>query len=146
MKSIFDNKTRDELITRINSLDENSTAQWGKMNVYEMVKHCTIWEEMLLNKKLYRQSFIGRLFGKMALKDMLLDKPVKQNIPTVPSFKVSGNGDVAAAKAEWINLIGEHAERESSGFVHPFFGKLTADQAGRMAYKHIDHHLRQFGR
>jgi hypothetical protein len=144
MNTIFDKPTRDELIKRINTFDKNSTAQWGKMNIYQMLKHCTIWEEMLLGKRQYRQSFIGRLFGKMALKDILKDKPLKPNLPTVPSFKIRGNGDVDAAKAEWIGLIGEHALRKNSGFVHPFFGKLTAEQAGRMAYKHIDHHLRQF--
>ena len=89
---------------------------------------------------------MGRLFGKIALKSMLKDEPLKPNLPTVPSFKISGNGDVAAAKAEWINLIAQHAVQQSSGFVHPFFGELTAEQAGRIAYKHIDHHLRQFNR
>ena len=144
MKSVFDKSTRDELIGRIQLLHENSTASWGKMNVYQMLKHCALWEEMLLGKKQYRQSFPGRLFGKIALKNMLKDEPMKPNLPTVPSFKITGNGDVAAAKAEWINLMKEHERQKSSGFVHPFFGKLTADQAGRMAYKHIDHHLRQF--
>lgn len=144
MKSIFDQTTRDELIARINSLNENSKPAWGKMSVYQMLKHCTLWEEMLLGKRQYRQSFLGRLFGKMALKDMLKDEPMKPNLPTVPSFKISGDGDVSAAKAEWVALIKEHASKESAGFVHPFFGKLTADQAGCMAYKHIDHHLRQF--
>jgi hypothetical protein len=144
MKSIFDKATRDELINRINSLNENSKAQWGKMNVYEMLKHCTQWEEMLLGKKQHKQSFLGRLFGKIALKDMMKDEPIKPNLPTVPSFKIRGTGDVAAAKAEWIDLMGKHGLQENKGFVHPFFGKLTAEQAGCMAYKHIDHHLRQF--
>ena len=144
MKSIFDKETRDELISRIHSLNENSTAQWGKMNVYQMVKHCKLWEEMLLGKNQYKQSFLGRLFGKLALKDMMKDEPAKRNLPTIPSFKMSGNGDVAAAKAEWIRLLREHELQKNSGFLHPFFGKLTADQAGRMDYKHIDHHLRQF--
>jgi hypothetical protein len=144
MKSVFDKATSAELISRINSLDERSTAQWGKMNVYQMVKHCTLWEEMLLGKKQYRQTFLGRLFGRMALKDMLKDEPLKQNLPTVPSFKVCANGDIGAAKAEWMAHIAEHALQENTGFVHPFFGKLTAEQAGRIAYKHIDHHLRQF--
>ena len=144
MKSIFDKTTREELLTRINSLDENSTARWGKMNLYQMLKHCALWEEMLLGKKQYRQSFLGRLFGKIALKDILKDEPLKLNLPTVPSFKVSDNGDVATAKAEWIRLIRQHEQQKSSGFVHPFFGQLTEGQAGLIAYKHIDHHLRQF--
>ncbi len=99
----------------------------------------------MLGKKQYRQSFLGRLFGKIALKNMLKDEPMKPNLPTVPSFKISGKGDIIAAKAEWINLISEHGQKKSWEFVHPFFGKLTDEQAGRIAYKHIDHHLRQFG-
>ncbi|MFL5789356.1 MAG: DUF1569 domain-containing protein [Flavisolibacter sp.] len=144
MKSVFDKTTRDELINRINLLNENSTAKWGKMNVYQMLKHCILWEEMLLGKKQYRQSLLGRLFGKIALKSMLKDEPMKPNLPTVPSFKIRSNGNVAVAKAEWIKLLNEHAQRKNSGIIHPFFGKLTDDQAGQMAYKHIDHHLRQF--
>jgi hypothetical protein len=144
MKSVLDPATRDELIGRINSLNENSSPQWGKMNVYQMLKHCILWEEMLLGKKQYRQSFLGRLFGKIALKSMLKDEPIKPNLPTVPAFKISTNGDVASAKAEWIGLLEEHARQKNAGFVHPFFGQLTAEQAGRIAFKHIDHHLRQF--
>jgi hypothetical protein len=145
MNTVFNKLTRDELIIRINSLNEDSKAQWGKMNVYQMLKHCTQWEEMLLGKRQYRQTFIGKLFGKMALKNMLKDEPIKPNLPTVPSFKIIDNGDVAAAKAEWIGLIREHDLQEGSAIVHPFFGKLNAEQAGVIAYKHIDHHLRQFG-
>ena len=98
MKTIFDKSTTDELICRIKTLDENSTAQWGKMNVSQMLKHCTLWDEMALGKKKYKQSFIGRLFGKMALKDMMKDVPMKKNLPTIPSFKIKENTDVAEEK------------------------------------------------
>ena len=98
MKSIFDKITRDELISRINSLNESSAAQWGKMTVSQMMKHCTQWDEMALGKKKYKQSFIGKLFGKMALKDMMKDEPVKKNLPTVPTFKIKGNPDFAEEK------------------------------------------------
>ena len=144
MDTILDHTTRERLIERIQTLTENSKAQWGKMNVYQMLKHCTKWEEMLLERKQYRQSLIGRLFGKMALRDMLKDEPMRPNLPTVPSFKVRDNGDVEAAKSEWIDLIRQHDKQKNRGFVHPFFGKLTAEEAGQMSYKHIDHHLRQF--
>lgn len=62
MKTIFDDSTRDKLIDRINSLDENSTAQWGKMNVYQMTKHCSIWDEWMLGKNnpAYKQGFLGK--------------------------------------------------------------------------------------
>ncbi len=66
MKTVFDKTTRNELINRIKTLDENSTAQWGKMNIYQVLKHCTLWQEWVLGKKTYKRAFIGRLFGKMA--------------------------------------------------------------------------------
>ncbi len=146
MKTILDTETRLELIGRINLLDETSCALWGKMNLYQMITHCSKWEEMLLGKTQYKQLLLGRLFGKMALKDMMKDEPVKHNMPTLSFLRITGDGDVTAAKAQWISLIREHDSREACGFVHPFFGLISARQAGIMGYKHADHHLRQFNR
>ena len=145
MKTIHDQATRNELIERIGNLNAHRTPLWGKMTPYQMAKHCVKWEEMHLGKQLYKQSFLGRLFGKMALKDMLRDEPMKPNLPTVPSFVIKDNGNVEAEKQKWLMLIREHDQYSPDGFFHPFFGKLTREQAGVMDYKHIDHHLRQFG-
>lgn len=146
MKTIFDNDTRAQLIDRIGNINENSTAQWGRMTVYQMLKHCRLWEEMVLGKTIYKQSFMGKLFGKMALKGMLKDDShIKKNMPTVPGFKITGAGDVEVEKAKWISLIKEQENFSNHNFVHPFFGKMTQEQIGYFAYKHTDHHLRQFG-
>ena len=144
MKSIFDQSTREELKTRILSLQENNPAQWGKMNIFQMMRHCTKWDEMALGKKTYNQSLIGKLFGKMALKDMMKDEPMKKNLPTVPSFKVKEYINMAEEKMKWIKLIDEYEHSSDHGFVHPFFGMMTREQTGYLVYKHVDHHLRQF--
>jgi len=145
MKTVYDHATRDDLIRRINTLHNNSTAQWGKMNVYQMVKHCRLWEEMMLGKKKYDRAFIGRLFGKLALNSMLKDDgPLRRNTPTIPEFIIKDEGDVSIEKSKWIALIEEHAHTWAPDLVHPFFGKLTKEQTGRLVYKHNDHHLRQF--
>lgn len=144
MKSILEASTREEVIKRIESLNVNIPPQWGKMNSYQMFEHCAMWQEMLLGKREYKQSLLGKIFGKIALKDMMKDTPMKANMPTVGSFKITGNGDAQAAKAKWIALIKQHATQSNTGILHPFFGKLTAEQAGQLAYKHIDHHLKQF--
>src|SRR6476661_8353578 len=102
MKSVFDNETREELIRRIQSVNENSVAQWGKMNVSQMLRHCSQWDEMAQGNRKYKQSFIGKLFGKMALKDMMKDKPIDKNLPTVPEFRMSGDADVEVEKTKWI--------------------------------------------
>jgi Protein of unknown function (DUF1569) len=148
VKTVFDKITRDELITRINKLNENSTAQWGKMNIYQMLKHCTLWEGWVSSKKRYKQVFMGRLFGKMALKNVLKnEKPLGRNSPTIPDLRIDRigeNGDVASEKAKWIALMKEYAHFSNPDFVHTFFGKMTNEQIGYLAYKHADHHLRQF--
>ena len=144
MKSIFDKMTRDELIIRINSLNESSKAQWGKMNASQMMKHCTQWDEMALGKQKYKQSFIGKLIGKLALKDMLKDQPIKKSLPTVPSFKIKEQVSFMDERAKWIKLLEEYNHFSNDGFIHPFFGVMTKEHTGYIAYKHIDHHLQQF--
>ena len=146
MKTIFDETTLNELTKRISRISETSKAEWGKMNIYQMLKHCTQWEEMMLGKKKFKRAFLGRLFGKIALKDLLKDEsPMKRGLPTLPEFKIRGTGDVASERDKWIALLEEHAHCSNPDFVHPFFGKMTKEQSGYLAYKHIDHHLRQFG-
>jgi hypothetical protein len=84
MKTIFDRAVRDDLMTRVRSLDENSKPLWGKMNIYQMTRHCSIWDEWVLGKNdhVYKQELLGRIFGKMALRSNTKDdKPLGKNMP-----------------------------------------------------------------
>lgn len=145
MKSVLDKSTRNELIDRISELDENSNAQWGQMNVYQMLKHCVLCDELYQGKSKHRRSFMGRFVGKAALKNLLdEEKPFPKNAPTSDAFKVKeARGDVESEKKKWIALI-EAYENYSGNFVHWFFGKMSKEQLGQFVYKHNDHHLRQF--
>jgi len=146
MKSIFDETTRLDLINRINTLNENSVAQWGKMNIHQMVKHCTLCDEMYLGKTKYKRNFIGLLFGKIALNKLMKnDKPKEMNSPTKSNFKnLLAIGDIEIEKSKWISIVKEYEFYSEKKFVHWFYGKMTKDQIGISVYKHIDHHLRQF--
>ena len=146
MKTVFDKTTRDELISRINMLTENNTAQWGKMNVYQMLKHCTLWEDWIRRDKKHKRAFVGLLFGRMALKNVMKDEsPLVHNAPTLPELIVKEqSGDNTAEKKKWVTLINQYAYYSNPTFFHSFFGKMTKEQVGYMAYKHTDHHLRQF--
>lgn len=146
MISIFDKITRDALINRIKTLNSNSTAQWGKMNVYQMLRHCILCEELYLGKIKVKRSFLGRIIGKIGLRNLLKDEaPLKKNSPTSPDFKVAEiSGDFEIEKHKWIELIEEYANFSNTEFVHWFFGKMTKEQVGQFIYKHTDHHLRQF--
>jgi hypothetical protein len=145
MKTVFEQSTRCELIDRVNSLTENSNRLWGKMNVYQMLKHCAIAEESYLGKKPYKRIFIGRLIGRKVLNDILKDdRPMMRNAKTIKGFIVMDNGDIETAKKQWIALINEYETYPDAGIVHWFFGPMTKEQVGYFSYKHADHHLRQF--
>ena len=149
MKDIFNQNTIESFKVRIANLSEDSTAQWGKMNVYQMLKHCTENDKMMTGERQFKRLFIGRIFGKMSLKSSTKDdKPLDRNSPTHPDLVIKGNGDVATQKQEWIKVLEGYYTKPSTtfeGFIHPFFGKMTPQQISIWAYKHIDHHLRQFG-
>ena len=145
MKSIFDESTRQEIISRVNSLNADSKAQWGKMNVCQMAKHCTLADEMFLGKTQYKRVLMGRIFGKIGLKNMLKDdRPMPKNAPTSPLFRVTETGDLEAEKKAWVSALEQYAHFDNPTFAHWFFGPMTKEQIGQFAYKHNDHHLRQF--
>ena len=148
MKTIFDQQIREELIARINQIDVNNKAVWGKMNVFQMLKHNTYWNNWILGKgnHTYKHAFLGKLFGKIALKKMIKDeKPFDKNIPTSDQFKVKDTtADLEFEKSLWISLLNEYEHFDNPNFVHDFFGKMTNEEIGILVYKHTDHHLRQF--
>ncbi|MFL5739917.1 MAG: DUF1569 domain-containing protein [Flavisolibacter sp.] len=148
MKSVLDRSTREELTKRIETLNENSTALWGKMNIHQMLQHCILCEEMFLGRKKYKRALIGLLFGRIGLRNMLKDdRPLGRNAPTSTAFKIKGSdGDMSSDKMKWISLVDEYSRYDNDEFVHWFFGKMTKEQVGQFAYKHSDHHLRQFNK
>lgn len=149
MKTIFEKSTRDELIGRINTLNDNSNPLWGKMNIHQMTKHCTIWCEWVLGKNnpVYKQEFLGKIFGKLGLKSNTKDnKPIGKNMPAGKAFTIKEKeGDLQIQKIIWTNLIADFEQFSNDKFIHDFFGQMTKEQIGIFAYKHNDHHLRQFG-
>ena len=148
MKTIFDKAAREELISRINALTKQNTAQWGKMNAYQMSKHCTVWNNWILgtNKYNYKQEWLGWIFGKMALKGLVKDdRPMKKNMPSGRDFTIrEKDGDIELQKRIWMEQVAAYERFSNPGFIHDFFGKMTVEEIGILAYKHMDHHLRQF--
>ncbi len=149
MNTIFDKNTREDLMSRIEQINEDKKAKWGKMNVFQMLRHNTYWNGWILGTEdhIYKQAFMGRIFGKIALKSMIKDaKPFDKNIPTSEQFKPNvSNGDLASEKSRWISLVKAYENYNNPNFIHDFFGKMTKEQIGILVYKHTDHHLRQFG-
>ncbi len=148
MKTIVSKSTIDKLIARVNKISEDKQPLWGKMTAYQMLKHCAESEKINLGEKKYKRLFIGKIFGKMALKEIVKDDlPGKKNARTHPALVIKDHGDVELQKQLLIALLNKYPGRTANDFkdiVHPFFGRMSFENWDRLIYKHMDHHLRQF--
>lgn len=149
LKNLFDESATGEIKTRLAQLRADSPRQWGKMTPAQAVAHCAASMEMALGDTHPPQMLIGRLLGRI-IKPLALgdDKPMKRNSPTVPSFVIADERDFVAERARLTNLIDRFAVGGASACTthpHSFFGRLTPQEWAILMYKHLDHHLRQFG-
>mgnify|MGYP003640013659 CR=1 FL=1 len=146
MKSLFETETITEIRNRINKLSEDSERQWGKMTVGQCMHHCQGPLNIMLEKKDYglRPNFIAKLFFKKMLYN---DTPYRKNLPTARFLKESEPRDLDSEKSQLLALIDEvESKKEQEEWnEHPGFGYFTKQQWGQMQYKHLDHHMRQFG-
>jgi len=120
----------------------------GEKSVYQMLWHVTFWESWISGRgnPVYKQAFIGKLFGKMVLKSITKDdSPLKRNTPSGSAFQTDvRTGDIELTKRKWIDFIKTYPSYSNPSFIHDFFGIMTREQIGILSYKHTDHHLRQF--
>ncbi|MES2543914.1 MAG: DUF1569 domain-containing protein [Bacteroidota bacterium] len=147
MKSIFNSNDNQEMIERIQNLNYNSKAQWGKMDVSQMMSHCIAPIDFLYGGSEMKANFFLGLLGRMMKKNILNQPNFKKNSPTAPSFIKTGNYDFEETKKELIEkVIGfrqGHSVIKSSK--HPFFGPMSNDEWDKLMWKHLDHHMVQFG-
>lgn len=148
MKSLFNKDDNSEMIERIRKIKADSKPLWGKMDAAGMLFHLQVPIRVSLGELKLKRGLAGFLFGKMALKQVLSDKPFKKGVPTSDQFKPSGNYDLEAEKEKLVKLVSSLAEKDPSAISsnpHPFFGVLTPEQWNIITWKHLDHHLTQFG-
>jgi hypothetical protein len=146
MKSLFDADTFSEINTRINNLSEASEKQWGKMTHGQMLHHCQGPFNIMLEKNDYgmKPNWLAKVFFKKLLYN---DKPWRHNLPTAKFLKETEPRDFSTERQQLLTLLDEfQSQRNREDWKpHPGFGYFTKQQWGQLQYKHLDHHLRQFG-
>ena len=149
MSTLFQAEAVNELNERLERLQPNSPRQWGKMTPAQAVAHLARSMEMATGDWKPSRMFAGYLFGpivkNIALKD---DQPLGKNAPTMSELKVHDDRDLNRERQRLATLVQQFANggaARCTSHPHSFFGKLTPDQWAKLMYKHIDHHLRQFG-
>jgi hypothetical protein len=148
MKTLFKPADRDALSRRFAALEPDAQRQWGRMEPAQMLRHCAIALEDALGTRPVKQVFLGKLVTPFIRSQVFGDKPFRHSAPTDPTYLVSGSPVFEAELSRLATLIDRLVQRgaaKTEGLVHPFFGRLSGDKWGRLVYKHLDHHLRQFG-
>lgn len=149
MKNIFDKKVIDELFRRIDKLTPETQPLWGKMSVDKMLAHCNVTYEMVYDNIHPKPNAFMRFILKMLVKNTVVNEvPYKKNSSTAPAFIIKDEKNFETEKARLKAYItqtqglgaGHFEGKESNSF-----GTLTSIEWNNMFYKHLDHHLGQFG-
>lgn len=147
MNSLFDEDHANQILRRIKQLRPDSQQNWGKMNVAQMLAHCSSFQDIATGSSTASRSWLGVLIGRMVKPVFYNDKPLPQNMSTIPTIIIADNREFEKEKEILIQKI---ISFQKSGpeictkKPHPFFGKLSPDEWGKGLYKHLDHHLKQF--
>jgi hypothetical protein len=149
LPSVFNISDVSTILNRIHSLTPHSEAKWGKMNVSQMLAHLCVSYDLAYGKTVPKYNPFMKLIMRTVIKKMVTnEKTYKPNGPTAPVFVVSDQREFERERSRLIDNINEtltHGSSYFEGRENVSFGKLTAEEWNNMFYKHLDHHLRQFG-
>ncbi len=148
MKNLFERESAEEIISRIDKLQPATERQWGKMDVAQMMAHCSATMDMASGRLNPPRILLGRLLGPLVKPFFTNEKPFSRNGPTDKKLVISDQRDFPREQEQLrlkIRQFHDGGEGNCTRHPHPFFGALTPQQWSRGMYKHLDHHLRQFG-
>lgn len=150
VKNIFDKQVSDEIISRIQQLQVTTQPHWGKMTVSQMLAHCNITYEYTYEpEKFEKPNFFKKFLLKILVKRIVVsEKPYQKNGRTSPEFVMTGTKDFEKEKEKLINNIVKTQKMGKyyfEGLENFSFGKMTSSEWNNMFYKHLNHHLTQFG-
>jgi len=148
--NIYSQETTVELATRISSLTNETPALWGKMNAGQMLSHCCVAYQQVLGENTDKPGMIMKWMLKTFFKQSMVNEvPYKPNLPTGPTFiRLNQHFDIEAEKGKligYIQKIQELGPEQLAARPSLSLGMITPQEWNNLLYKHIDHHLRQFG-
>lgn len=118
------------------------------MNVAQMLTHCSAWMEIAAGLNCPPRSLLGRIFGRFAKASVLNKEPIRRNMPTEKSLVVEDERVFEEEQQRllvWIDRFSAGGPAQCTKHPHCFFGHMTPEEWAVLGYKHLDHHLRQFG-
>ena len=144
-KSLYDPQTFQQTLDRINQITPETKPQWGEMDAAQMMSHCAAIIDVGNGKPLENTPFMAKLFKGFIRKMVVGPKPYPKSAKTHPQYLRRSSKDFAEEKQRLLSSLEKLRELEDQDVEHILFGVLTKDEKGWAQYKHLDHHLTQFG-
>lgn len=148
MNSLFNADDYAGLVARIEKMPHNAERLWGKMDASQMLAHCNEAMKTALGDMVLKPLFIGKILGGWAKRRFLSEKPLSKGSPTAKEFLMTDKKEFEKEKQQllvYVKRFHEAGEKGVTKHPHGFFGKMTPSEWGMLQWKHLDHHLRQFG-
>lgn len=149
LPNIFTKSVTEEVIERINALTPSTQGKWGKMSVDQMLAHCNVSYELIYENKHPKPNAFMKLILKLLVKNKVVSEQLyQQNGQTAPQFIIRDDKNFELEKNRLINYIKKTQELGESHFdgkESHSFGALNKTEWSNMFYKHLNHHLTQFG-
>ncbi len=148
-KFLYDTPVFEECMARLHKITAETMPQWGKMNAAQMMAHCTeILEVSNGTKELKNTPFLARLFKGYIRKMVVNEKPYRKSTQTHPQYRQTSQKQFESEQnrlVQALNVFLDHFKTNATPTKHPLFGPMTKEEKGWSMYKHLDHHLSQFG-
>jgi hypothetical protein len=151
MKTLANPKDKAQIVGRLQLIDPTCPPRWGKMSAHQMICHLSdVFRSSMGERKASRAAdWIPRL--PLRCLALWLPFPWPPGFPARPEWdqRLGGTGpsEFEADLAELHRLL-ERFTQQPSTFEwceHAIFGHLSDAEWQRLGYRHMDHHLRQFG-
>jgi hypothetical protein len=140
----------DAVTARLDALTEQSPRKWGRMSAHQML--CHVSDAFLVVRgdrpvaKRVDNPFTRTVVKFIALKTPL---PWPKGAPTMEECDAEKKGTPPAVfaqdRAKTVEVLRQFAVPPARPMSHPLFGPMTHEEWMIWAYRHADHHLRQFG-
>src|SRR4051794_7099490 len=146
MKSIWNPSDHRSLQDRVGRLTPGHRARWGRFTAPQVVAHLCDSLRMASSELPVKSKHLPIRYAP--LKQLIIYLlPFPKSAPTAPELLVRAPGDFAADCAELNRRLDAVARGGPAALAreHPAFGKMTGRSWGVLIYRHMDHHLRQFG-